>query len=1086
MLKSLNCLLILGAIVACTSVEKPALEKPGDALGARIFDALPNEPHAAPLKPRKLLVVSVCKGYAHDSIPTVKRALKMMGAKTGAFEPFFMDHMEAFNTGNLAQFDAVLLNNTTQLAFDDPESRQALLDFVQGGKGLIGIHAATDNFYDWPEGAAMLGGLFDGHPWGSGGTWAVKIDEPDHPLNRSFEEKGFLLSDEIYQIMGPYARDTHRVLLSLDMTNNRNRHVEGMKRDDGDFAISWIRRHGEGRVFYCSLGHNHAVLANAAVLGHYLDGIQYALGDLPVDDAPSASLDPVPVAARTTDPGAVEDPFTVLRNYDYGQSRMALSNLEDWIRDASKERKARIETDLVAVLESEETSFAGKQFACRLLRTMGTVKSIPVLKILLFDEALTDAARCALEGIPSPEVDLVFRESLDELKGDPRIGVVDSIGRRRDRVAVPHLAKCVNPREPELSLAAINALGRIGSKEASKTLMSFMLVKDLRVARDNAYLMCADRALEKGLLSTASRMYREMTGKKQAPPVRAAAWRGVFLTLGLEAAPSVATLLKEHNQDLQRVAAGFIEELPEGSDLSPLTGQLASFPPEAQCMAVAALGARGERFAAGAVTDLTRSEFQDVRVEAIRTLGWIGDASHVELLGRAAAGEEPEAGAARESLARLDGSGVDEALMARLKAEHGAVRAAMIPCMVQRRSPGAYDALLVYAADPDEDVRLEALKGLERLASREHLPALFELLDTVETEEDRLAAKRAIEAACSTCEDPEKAAALVIEALPQREDAGRATLLAVLGNLPCEASLETLTGMLDDPDPEMKNAALLALAQWPDASPLSSLLGLAGEIEDGETRDTMFAGCLRMLEMASERTPGETEKVYRSLVTLARTPDEKALIIEGVGQQKETWPLTFLKPYLDDPETKEAAQRAWVTVTAAQARTLPHAAMGCSVTLAHPFTERYSAGGKDALTDGKWGSESYGDGKWQGFEGVDVDAVIDLKSPVKLESIRVGFLQDINSWIFLPAEVVFFYSMDGKEFTHLATLDRPVPTEMLDISIEDFFTPANGQQARYVRMLAKSIGKCPAWHPGNGGDSWIFTDEIQINPLIPK
>jgi type 1 glutamine amidotransferase len=187
----------------------------------------------------------------------------------------------------------------------NPDQRKVFMDFVKSGKGLIGIHAASDNFYDWPEGVEMIGGQFAGHPWTGEGTYAVKIDEPGHTLNKSFGGKGFLIKDEIYQIKGPYSRDTHRVLLSLDMSSDRNlAKLKGKEkgkdwggREDNDHAISWIKHFGDGRVFYCSLGHNKEIYWNKAVLAHYLAGIQWALGDLKVDDTPSAKLDKQPTAA---------------------------------------------------------------------------------------------------------------------------------------------------------------------------------------------------------------------------------------------------------------------------------------------------------------------------------------------------------------------------------------------------------------------------------------------------------------------------------------------------------------------------------------------------------------------------------------------------------------------------------------------------------------------------------------------------------------------------------------------------------------------------------------------------------------------
>ena len=216
--------------------------------------------------------------------------VEMLGEKTGAFTVTLSRDKADFNAENLAQYDGILLNNTTGLKLA-VEQKQALLDFVNHGKGLIGIHAASDNFGDWPEGVALIGGQFDQHPWTGGGTWAFKLDDPAHPVNKSFEGKGFILKDEIYQIKGPYSHATHRELISLDMSDERNHKVDQTKihRTDGDFPVAWLKQTGKGRVFYCSLGHNPEVYWHPAVVAHYLAGIQYALGDMACSDAPSAA-----------------------------------------------------------------------------------------------------------------------------------------------------------------------------------------------------------------------------------------------------------------------------------------------------------------------------------------------------------------------------------------------------------------------------------------------------------------------------------------------------------------------------------------------------------------------------------------------------------------------------------------------------------------------------------------------------------------------------------------------------------------------------------------------------------------------------
>ncbi len=254
----------------------------------KIEAAMPAKPTVTPAKPRKILVFWRCDGFFHKSIPTANKTFEIMGKKTGAFETIVSNDIKMFEPDKLKQFDAVLFNNSTGLNFENPLHRTALMDFVRNGKGIIGIHAATDCFYDWPEATQMMGSLFDNHPWSARGTWAVKLDEPNHPLNCAFNGKGFLISDEIYQLKAPYSRTKLRVLISLDMADKRNTDLTGVRfgdphRKDNDYAISWVREFGAGRVFYCSLGHNKAIFWNPVILQHYLDGIQFALGDLPAD-----------------------------------------------------------------------------------------------------------------------------------------------------------------------------------------------------------------------------------------------------------------------------------------------------------------------------------------------------------------------------------------------------------------------------------------------------------------------------------------------------------------------------------------------------------------------------------------------------------------------------------------------------------------------------------------------------------------------------------------------------------------------------------------------------------------------------------
>jgi type 1 glutamine amidotransferase len=261
---------------------------------AKMEEAMPNKAVVEPAKPRKLLVFNLCQGYRHSSIPYWDKALQIMAQKTGAFSVVISSDMDVFKADSLKKFDAVCFNNTTNLPFSpqmSPDLCKSLMDFVKSGKGIIGIHAATDNFNQWPEAQEMMGGKFTGHPWTANGTWAIKIDEPNHPLMAPFAGKGFKIKDEIYRTEPPlYSRDKQLVLMSLDMGDETTQ-KKAEKPTDADTGISWIKSWGKGRLFYCSLGHNHDVTWNHAVLEHYLRGIQFAMGDLKVDTKPKPQTD---------------------------------------------------------------------------------------------------------------------------------------------------------------------------------------------------------------------------------------------------------------------------------------------------------------------------------------------------------------------------------------------------------------------------------------------------------------------------------------------------------------------------------------------------------------------------------------------------------------------------------------------------------------------------------------------------------------------------------------------------------------------------------------------------------------------------
>ena len=291
------------AIVCAISRLTAAEEPPKDA-AEKIAAALPAEAFAKPAKERKVLIFSRTNGFRHSSIATGKLALEEMGKKTGAYSTVISDDLENFEESKLKEFDAVIFLSTTMNVFSPTAAEMALLSdekkkeaadrearikenlmkFVKAGRGFVGIHAATDTFYEWPEYNKMINGLFDGHPWTADVKVSVKVEpgQEKHPLAAMFNGENMEFPEEIYQFKEPYDSKAVHMLLRLDITKT-DMTRGGIKRKDGDFGISWARHWEKGRVFYCSLGHNDAMYWNPKILSHYLAGIQWAIGDFKVD-----------------------------------------------------------------------------------------------------------------------------------------------------------------------------------------------------------------------------------------------------------------------------------------------------------------------------------------------------------------------------------------------------------------------------------------------------------------------------------------------------------------------------------------------------------------------------------------------------------------------------------------------------------------------------------------------------------------------------------------------------------------------------------------------------------------------------------
>ena len=311
------------------------------------------------------------------------------------------------------------------------------------------------------------------------------------------------------------------------------------------------------------------------------------------------------------------------------------------------------EAKLIAVLKSD-APLKDKVDACRQLSVIGTKSAVPPLVALLDDEKLSHMARYGLEPNPDPTVDEALREALGKLKGLHLVGVIGSIGVRRDRRAVPALSGMLTDPDAQVAQAAARALGSIGGRRAVRALQRALpnVPAGNQLAFCEGLLRCAESLAAGDQRERAIEIYDQLRSMEAAHQVRGGALRGAILTRGEDG----IALLKEHlgsdDYILFSAAVQTSMEIPGGEVTKALTSSLKELPTDNQILVISALGKRADSAALPALFALAKEGEKPVRIAAIRALPQIGDKSAVPALKALTDNADREiAQAAQESLA---------------------------------------------------------------------------------------------------------------------------------------------------------------------------------------------------------------------------------------------------------------------------------------------------------------------------------------------------------------------------------------------------------------------------------------------------
>jgi type 1 glutamine amidotransferase len=241
--------LLLALVAACAACSSQPQSGPA-----------PTPPPSS--SPVRVLMLTATRGFRHDSIAPARETMSTLAAASGQFTVSTTEDVASITRASLANYDVLFFALTTgELPFD-AEQKNAILDFVAGGKGFLGVHSATDTLYDWPEYGRLVGAYFKEHPWTQ--SAGVVVEDQNHPATAGLGS-GFTINEEFYTFRDN-PRPRVQVLLRLDAASVGA---------SGDYPLGWIQAVGAGRSYYNALGHFSETWRDARFQRQLVGAIQW-------------------------------------------------------------------------------------------------------------------------------------------------------------------------------------------------------------------------------------------------------------------------------------------------------------------------------------------------------------------------------------------------------------------------------------------------------------------------------------------------------------------------------------------------------------------------------------------------------------------------------------------------------------------------------------------------------------------------------------------------------------------------------------------------------------------------------------------
>ena len=588
------------------------------------------------------------------------------------------------------------------------------------------------------------------------------------------------------------------------------------------------------------------------------------------------------------------------------------------------------EKSLLAILKSNAAP-ADKAIACKQLAIYGGKDSVPALAALLTNPELASWARIPLEAIPDPAADAALRKSLSKVQGNLLVGVINSIGVRRDPKAVSDLVKQLKGSNPTVVAAAAEALGRIGGAKAAKALAQALESSPAaaRAAVADGCVLCAERFLQDAKPADAVKLCDAVRAANVPREQQLEAIRGAILARQSAGLALLLEQLRSPEPDLFGIGLRTARELPGRPVTEALAAEVRQCKPARQSFLLLAIADRSDDAVPTAILDALRSGSPTLRLTAVGILDRQGSYASLPALLAAAADADPKlAQAALGALSRLPGNDVDADLLARLPNATGKNREVLILVAGQRHLEKAIVPIFLSLKDSNAGVRGAAVQAIGILGTDAHAAELVDLLQSTKAEKEQADIQTALLAIISR-----SGARTVPALLPlthNTDGAMKIIALHLLASAGGPHALEAVQAALQDQDSAVQDEAVRTLSTWPnnwpdDSSVANPLLAIARS--DAKTSHQVLAlrGYLQYLQGDKQLKHEAKLDRLNEVMPLIKRPEEKRLAIAALGTVPNPRALDMLVVYVKDPDLAEDACSAVVKLAESCGAAVPEA-----------------------------------------------------------------------------------------------------------------------------------------------------------------